>query len=415
MKSQKRDVIVGAEPDQSKFVKPEFSPKLQDQEHRQMLWKRKRAAYVSEGVFICRRLRYNSQYREIPAGSSAITSLAVAEDGVVYGATSGDTVHIFAFNPQPPFDTVTTLAALEGETGCKRTLVWEKEGSVICGTRCTGDRCSTWKGGGLYRISGRPFYFDAVQEWPRGQGEVEKLTIPVKGEGIAALAIDRARQRVYGLSDKTSRLFIHDLATGKTDVREEVDPLWHHSENLMMAPDGRVFSSAAGNRLRMFDPESDTLTMLDVTMPSYPGRALYARIDSWVWEPVSRLFYVGDREDGFLWTLDPATMETRLLGKPTDRLRIRSLAASKDGRIFGMAGRIGDIGQFFVYEPQTRELRNLGVPLSAIEERRYGYEFDSAVTGPQGQIYLGEAEWQSRLFIYFPSYPEPRRADDVPW
>ena len=59
----------------------------------------------------------------------------------------------------------------------------------------------------------------------------------------------------------------------------------------------------------------------------------------------------------------------------------------------------------FVYEPKSHELRNLGIPLAAVEERRYGFEFDSAATGPQGQIYFGESERSSRLFIYFPAWP----------
>jgi len=403
----KRKVVVGADPDPRKFAKPELSPKLEDRKLRRKLWGRKRAAYVVEGYFVCRRLRYNSQYLGVPEGSSAITSLAVSPDGIVYGATSGETVHVFAFNPNAPFDTVAPLAVLEGETDCRRSLVWEKDGSILCGTRATGTRPDGWEGGGLYRISGHPYYADAVQEWPRGLGQTEKLAVPVAGEGIAALVIDRLRNRLYGLSDKTSRFFLVDLATGSVDVRDEVDPLWHHSENLMIDPKGRVFGTAVGNALVRFDPESDRLEMLDRTVPSFPGRALYSRIDSWLWEPVAGVFYVGDREDGFLYTLDPETLETCLLGKPTDRLRIRALAASQDGRVFGMAGRPGDVCQMFVYEPATRQLRNLGIPLAAIEERHYGFEFDSAVAGPQGQIYFGESEWSSRLFIYFPAWPSP--------
>jgi len=408
----KRKVVVGADPDPSKFVKPELSPKLEDRNARRMLQRRKRSAYVAEGYFICRRLRYNSQYLGVPDGSSAITSLDVSPDGVVYAATSGETVHVFAFNPKAPFDTVAPLAALEGETDCRRSIVWEKEGSAICGTRATGARPDDWEGGGLYRITGHPYYFDAVQEWPRGMGQTEKLGVPVPGEGIAALVIDRLRNRLYGLSDKTSRFFLVDLASGNVDLRDEVDPLWHHSENLMIDSHGRVFGTAVGNRLVRFDPESDRLEMLEQTVPSFPGRALYSRIDSWVWEPVARVFYVGDREDGFLYTLDPETLETCLLGKPTDRLRIRALSASKDGRVFGIAGRAGDVCQMFVYEPETRQLRNLGIPLAAIEERHYGFEFDSAVAGPQGQIYFGESERSSRLFIYFPAWPSPPAQDD---
>jgi len=402
------EIKIGAEPDPQTFLdrRPELSPKLQDREGWRLLYRHKRNAYVTEGYFICRRLRYNSQYKPLPDYSSAITSLTAGPDGTLYGATSGERVHVFVFNPAPPFDTVAPLAALEGETDCRRCLVWEKENSVVCATRAApGAKRADWEGGALYRVTGVGFYADAVQEWPRGLGEVEKLCVPVKGEGLAALVIDRGRSRVYGLSDKTAEFYFYDLERKCIERRGSLDPTWLHSENLMITPDGTVFGTAVGNRLMRYDPQADKLEMLEQTIPTWPGRALYARIDSWVYEPLSGLLYIGDQGDGFLWTLDPRTLETRLLGKPTDRIRIRALAAAHDGRIFGMAGQVGDMCQMFVYEPQTRQLRNLGVPQATVEERRYGFEFDSAAAGPQGQIYFGESERSSRLFIYFPSYP----------
>lgn len=407
------DIQIGAEPDQSKYQnRPEFSPVLKERGAWRKLRAGQRGTFVSEGAFICRRLRYNSQYRDIPDNASAITSLAVGGRGEVYGATSGETTHVFVYNPVPPFDTVALLATLKGETDCRRSLVWETDGSVICGTRCTGSPPTRWAGGALYRVTGTPFFFDAVQEWPRGFGEAEKVAVPVRGEGIAALAIDRVRGRVYGLSDKTGVLFFLDLATGKVETRGSVDPLWHFSENLMISPTGLVFTTAAGNKLVRYDPEADRIDTPEITVPTFPGRSLYARIDSWVWEPTAGLFYVGDKAEGMLYTLDPRTLETRQLGKPTDRVRIRALAAAVDGRVFGIAGQVGDIAQMFVYEPRTRELRNLGVPLATVEERRYGYEFDAATTGPDGRIYFGESEWSSRLFVYFPSHRPPATTEE---
>lgn len=409
------DIRIGADPDQSKYEnRPEMSPHLKDRAAWRELRRHRGTPFVSEGAFICRRLRYNSQYRDLPDGSSAITSLVAAPDGVVYGATSGETVHVFAYNPEPPFDTVAHLAALKGETDCRRALVWEAEGSVICGTRAAagGKQPDAWPGGALYRTTGMPFYFDAVQEWPRGFGQAEKLAVPVEGEGIAALAIDRVRRRLYGISDKTSTFFVYDLEAKRLDVRQPVDPYWQFSENLMATPDGLLLTTGVGGRIVRFDPQTDRLETLDAVVPSFPSRGMYARIDSWTWDALSGLFYVGDKADGLLYTLNPRTLETCLLGKPTDRVRIRALTAATDGRVFGIAGQPGDMGQLFVYEPASRQLRNLGIPLTAVEERRYGYEFDSAATGPQGQLYFGESEWSSRLFVYFPTYPTPPAASD---
>ncbi|NLX59298.1 MAG: hypothetical protein GXY74_09450 [Phycisphaerae bacterium] len=397
---------IGTDPDPMKYVQPPVSPALNDPAVRRRLWSRS-STYVGEGYFVCRRLRYTSQYKEIPDGSSAITSLTVGPAGEVYGATSGETAHVFVYNPRPPFDAVALLAVLDGETDIRRSLVWEKEQTVLCGTRCTGRPSPDWEGGALYRIAAPGFYADAVQEWPRGMGQVERLCVPVPGEGIAALAIDRLRQRLYGLSDRTGTFFVYDLAAASLDVRRPVDDTWLFSENLMATPDGLVLTAGASGHLVRYDPQTDLLETTTVQVPSYPGRSLYARIDSWVYDAASGRLYVGDKADGLLYWIDPKTLETRLLGKPTARIRIRALTAAPDGRIFGMAGQDDDVASMFVYEPATGELRNLGLPLSCIEEKRYGFNFDSAATGAQGELYFGESERSSRLFVYFPAYKAP--------
>ena len=299
------------------------------------------------------------------------------------------------------------MASLEGETDVRRSLVWESEQSVICGTRCTGQAADGWEGGALYRVTAPRFFADAVQEWPRGTGEAERLCVPVPGEGIAALVIDRPRRRIYGLSDRTGAFFIYDLESATIDNRGPIEAVWHFSENLMITPGGLVLTTGAAGRILRYDPETDTLDEPGCKVPYYPGRSAYARIDSWTYDSTTGRLYVGDKADGLLYWLDPRTLETCLLGKPTSRIRIRALAAAPDGRVFGMAGQDDDVCQMFVYEPASRQLRNLGLPVSCVEEKRYGFNFQCAVAGPQGQIYFGESERSSRLFVYFPAYLPP--------
>ncbi len=403
---------IGSEPDQAKYTtqRPQLSPELSNPEVRNLVWGGRKSTHVVEGYFVCRRLRYNSQYRGIPAGSAAITSLGAASNGVIYGGTTGEQAWVLAFNPTPPFDTVSPVVELPGETSISRSLVVLKSGDVIVGTRWRdADAPKEWKGGALYRVKGSPFWADAVQEWPRGRGEFEQLAVPVAGEGIAALAFDEGRRRLYGVTDRTGQFFYYDIDSGKLQKRGNVCPAWHHSENLLITPEGIVLTTAIGGRIVRFDPEVDKLEVLESQVPTNPGRGVYARIDSHVYEPLSGLFYIGDKADGMLYTLDPRTLQTRVIGKPSDRIRIRALAAAKDGRIFGMAGGDGDIGQMFIYDPYKAggELRNLGIPLTAVEERRYGFEYTAACTGPQGQIYFGENEREGKLWIYFPSYMSP--------
>ncbi len=64
------------------------------------------------------------------------------------------------------------------------------------------------------------------------------------------------------------------------------------------------------------------------------------------------------------------------------------MAVTHDGRVFGFCGT--EMAKMFCYNPRTREATNLGVAVSVLERRRYGYVFGDAVTGRDGQIIFGE-------------------------
>ena len=50
------------------------------------------------------------------------------------------------------------MAALEGETDIRRSLVWEKERSVICGTRSRGQAPEGWEGGAFASADSTPTF-----------------------------------------------------------------------------------------------------------------------------------------------------------------------------------------------------------------------------------------------------------------
>ncbi len=69
--------------------------------------------------------------------------------------------------------------------------------------------------------------------------------------------------------------------------------------------------------------------------------------------------------------------------------------------------RYDDIAHLFAYDPAAGSLTDLGIPVSALAARQYGYVFGCAATGPAGEIYLGQHERVNHLWVYFP--PIPRR------
>ncbi|MBI3911310.1 MAG: hypothetical protein HY320_10300 [Armatimonadetes bacterium] len=264
------------------------------------------------------------------------------------------------------------------------------EGQVIGGITVTDD-CG--QGGYLFAYSRRS---------QGGEGFVDPLAIPVENEGIAALAIDRTRQRVYGLSTVTGTFFVYDLAEGTVALKGTVDDTHTFSHLLVLDKEGNVYGAKVLGELFKYDAEQDTLSPLGVRIPSVAGRQFYNRLDSAALDEQSGLIYGGGSADGVVFVFDPTAVTVTALGKVTAEPRVRCLTVGLDGRVYGVAGNENGMGHLFRYDPETRELADLGIPYSGTDRVWHGYEFDAACTGEFGEIYLGESDRVSHLFLYFP-------------
>ena len=121
------------------------------------------------------------------------------------------------------------------------------------------------------------------------------------------------------------------------------------------------------------------------------------------------MVWAKDHVNGMLYTADGAGRifaftQSRGFSEQlvrTNLAPIKTMAVTHDGRIFGFCGE--EIGNMFCYNPDTGELSDLGVAVSVIERRRYGYVFGDAVVGRDGQIYFGEDDELGHIWIYFPA------------
>jgi len=107
--------------------------------------------------------------------------------------------------------------------------------------------------------------------------------------------------------------------------------------------------------------------------------------------------YVADKE-GSLFYLSEKN-DFKKIGR-TPLKPVSAMAVTFDGRLFGMNGE--GISRIFCYDPSTKNFSDLGVPVSVIERRRYGYSFGDAVTGREGEIIFGENDDLGHLWMYFP-------------
>jgi len=213
---------------------------------------------------------------------------------------------------------------------------------------------------------------------------------------------------IYGLTAPGGFFFIHDLDTGTTDVRQSPTAK-HISRALICDRDGNVYGSRQLGYLFKYDVAEDKLVPLDLQAPAGRGREYLNRIDALVRTEDGTIY--GGTADGFLFALDPEAERLVSLGKPVRQERIRAMTVGDDGRIWGVAGEEDGLAHLFYYAPDIGETVDMGVPRANMPKTWAGYEFDAMITGPSGEIFMGESDRISHLFIYCP--PARKSLSDI--
>ena len=163
---------------------------------------------------------------------------------------------------------------------------------------------------------------------------------------------------------------------------------------------GGIFGLDGSAHLWRYDVASNKLERKAVALPT----GAWDKVPlTWAKDRHSGLLYTADAE-GNLFSFD----EERDFSGPLARTllaHVGPMAVTHDGRVFGFCGT--EMAKMFAYNPRTREAANLGVAVSVLERRRYGYVFGDAVTGRDGQIIFGEDDDLGHLWLYFPKIQTP--------
>jgi len=315
----------------------------------------------------------------IPADESHITALAVAEDGMVYGGTSGRATHLF-------------VGIFHGVTG----IIFDR-GTVADADHCAAMVCGKGKfvaavngktGGRLVSGGFEPLPFDLIQEWGFGRSPLQEMG-KVSSDPIVHAVADASRSRMIGIT--TRQLFTADLEAGKIELRADVPG----RGRIAFGSKGGLFGQDGESHLWRYDLSTQQLQRKAVALPT----------GEWSGTPLT---WATDRHSGTLYTADNvgnlfAFDEDRGFGSSLGRTLLAPvgpMAVTNDGRVFGACGP--EMAKLFCFNPATREITNLGVAVSLLERRRYGYVFGDAVVGRDGQVYFGEDDDLGHLWIYFP-------------
>ena len=340
--------------------------------------------YVSEGELALIPLTDPQTGKQLPAGECGIVSLAKDNEARIFGLTSGQRSHLFVYDPrsEQTDGSAISLGVLDGKAE-RHSLVVSSNGRLFFASQSQEGQ------GYIYRCS-----------YDGSSAQIEKLALPVSGEGICSLTIDDKRGRIYGLSDKTGTFFVMEPDSAQVELKGPVDEDHLFSRVLVVSPDGCVYGGRKWGQFFKYDPEQDAIIAMDLEAPSIRGRQMYSSIDALELDGTGGFIYGGTSADGILFRFDLKAQKVIALGKPLNQPHIRCLAFGKDGWLYGIAGK--ECCHLFRYSPDSGELADLGICFVSSPRCWHGYEFDAAVAGDDGTIYLGQNERISYLFSYRP-------------
>lgn len=371
-------------------------------------------AFVTRGTVVVRELGDLGKVPRIPRGEQAITALAKGYDGMIFGATSGRRSHLFLYTSITRWLMPVNVVGGSGETRC-RCMEADPEGRLILGTAGDG---TAGVDGALYRYDATACKGAFMELIDRDRGEyedltmpleeratvIEKLAVPAPGEGIHAMTLDAEGKTVYGLTVPSGKFFVHDLASGETNVLASVNDR-NVSRCLIRDFNGNVWFSGKQGFLMRYSPESGAIEKTGLKIPIGKGREYLNRLSAAVITKEG-VIYGGTSADGLIFRLNPETNELINLGKAASENRVRALTIGKDGVVWGVSGEEGEMNHLFSHDPKNGNMRDLGIVRAKTPKTWTVHQIDAMITGDDGEIYLGERDAISHLITYFPPIGE---------
>lgn len=333
----------------------------------------------------------------IPDGESGITSLAVAPNGKLYGATSGKHSHLFVLIPRHGY--VQPLGVIPGATAVTHAVAISNSGDVYIGTSPDGH---------LLKYTPHDEYDQTIQI---GKPlPVTDLGQPVARESIFTLTCSGGY--VYGLTSPNAHFFQYSIPDGKfADLgvvankipegeKFEKDKMM--SRMLVVDQKGEVFASGENGAFYRYVPNAPKIEELSIHVPAVPGREQWTRADAFLLDPSGVIY--GGTSDGYLFRLDPEKFAVTNLGKPLNQYRIDGLVRGPDGKLYGVGGTAQEMARLFSYDPSSGAYDIMG--FVDVNRRPYytwqAYTIGAMASDAYGTVYIGEDERISKLYLFFP-------------
>jgi len=350
------------------------------------LYRTKAFPFVSEGSMYSFGLREYLEKPSIPRGESSISALLALKTGNVYGLTCGEKCHLFYFHSG--FGVAHVGPVSEGPvTGA--ALLQIDEIQILGG----------WYGqesGGLFRHDVTAESAQGMEQFRGAKTAIEPIALPDGCTGVTALAgpIDGI---AYALTTPEGTLVSVDTRNGNTKI---VAKIANATPVMVALPVGKLLGAFAEGQLWEYSPTEDRLTALEAHAPCQKGKRYVAGVQSLIVGD-DGLVYGGTSVDGYLFSYDPITGAVVNIGKPNRQSNICALGYGYDGKIYGLVGEQQGMSHLFRYDPD-HGFTDLGILGSAFPDYWIAHNLSAMSVGPNGEIFIGENDDISHLFIYYP-------------
>jgi hypothetical protein len=376
---------------------PQEKPKYdmnseQARAYRRDVWEN---TYVSEGTMVAFPTCFPGMTVPFPLDESHITALAGTPEGSVCGGTSGFRTHLFAAEFHRLGGIVFDLGVVDKANHCAAVCIGKgtppaqgrEQGREYGGGGQVMVAFVNGPGGGR-AISCRlmPMRQDLIQEWGFRRPNFDDLGECVKGEAVVH-AVAPSPDVMVGVT--SNHVFILHPESKKIETVGQAQA----GGRVAVCSDGSVVGRDGESNLWRFDPKAASFRSKAIALP----QGNWSADLTWAKDPRSSALYAVDG-DGQIFSFTGEGFSGPLAKTPLTP--VGPMAITIDGRMFGFCG--DGIAKMFCFDLKSHEIRSLGVAVSVIQQRRYGYVFGDAVTGRDGEVIFGENDNGGHVWLYFP-------------
>lgn len=342
--------------------------------------------FIAEGSVFCFPLRSTAQESKIEVNNYKIVSLVVREDnGVLYGATSGDEDHIFFMDKTK---VILDLGKVDRKKINKNSLVVAENLFLYLAATDNKNRTFILKHDTDADYTTISSLYDL--------SPIVETNIKVGNEIFVESLFNKWDKNIYYLSN-SGKIFRLDVKKEKLELVVKLGDGF--SKTFCCDDAGNLYGALYGGFLFKYNLIERRLIKIGERIPSQKGREYLSGIKKMFIK--DNIVYGCTSQDAYLFKYDILNNEVFNFGKPDDNFDIRSIVLGKDGRIYGTTAIRGrGIGYLFTFGKSG--FKHLGSIVGYVPEMGYCNEPTIMVLGSDGEVFIADGDNRSKLFIYFP-------------